>query len=507
VPSRLFLNDGNGAYEEFNPSGFQLSSSTIASGNPGLWCEGIHVQDTFDTTGAQCDIADTPLGAEIGDIDGDFDIDIVQGARNEIPRVYQSRLEENGGTLGYRDVTHTALAQTATGGGNYEQELGDLDGDGDLDLYVLNWSGFDDTIQRNDGTGTFGTFTILPGSGADDNEGEWFDYDNDGDLDLFVANFSGQDKLYRNSGAPNHDLADVTNSQLPSYFLIGLQVDTCDVDLDGDYDVLVANDAGQPNTFLKNLTQTPDTHAPYVPHIEQAPDRAPSSTPTAIRAHVYDNAAWNVTQFNEARIEYRVNGGAPQLAPMVYAGGNLFRGEIPGNLTGLVSYRVQSSDLYGNLGVSAVRSYVSDGGGVSTFCVSKPSSIAGCVPSLYGPGTSLSKSGGSGSYDVVAAPVPGGGNPGILIFTVKGLLGSPANTPFGQLCLSQFLRASAFPAVPGGTSGSCSGVYKWNFGGAVAASPAVTAGSTLHAQGWYRDPANSGGANFTEAIGAITVTP
>ena len=82
VPTRIFLNNGTGGFEEFNPSHFQLSGPTIATGNPGLWCEGNHAQNTLNSTGAQCDIAATPLGVEIGDTDADFDIDIVHGARD-----------------------------------------------------------------------------------------------------------------------------------------------------------------------------------------------------------------------------------------------------------------------------------------------------------------------------------------------------------------------------------------------------------------------------------------
>jgi len=508
VPSRLFLNNGGGQYEEFNPSGVQLSGSTIANGTPGLWCQGVHVQATTNATGAECDIADTPLGAEIGDMDKDFDIDILHGARNEIPRVFQGRLQENGGTLGFRDVTWTALTNKATGGGNYEQELGDFDNDGDLDIYGLNWSGFDDIVCTNDGTGKFGPFTVLSGSGSDDNEGEFLDYDNDGDLDIFVANFSGQDRLYRNSGAPAWSFTNVTSSELPPDGSTSLQLDSCDIDNDGDYDVMVANDAGQANVLLKNVSQIADARAPYLPNLEQAPDRTPSAVPTAVRVQVYDNAAWNVTQFNTAWLEYRVNGGAVQTVPMVYAGGNLFRGEIPGNLNGLISYQAKSGDRYGNVGASVVRSYNSGAGGLGTFCTSKPSSIPGCVPTLTGPSALVSKSAGAGSYNIGAAPVPGGGGlPGILIYTKNGLLASPANTPFGSLCLNSFLRLGNFPAVPGGNAGVCNGAYNWDFGNIAAVTGQIAIGDTLHIQAWYRDPTNPGTANFTQGIGPIFVQP
>ena len=42
---------------------------------------------------------------------------------------------------------------------------------------------------------------------------------------------------------------------------------------------------------------------------------------------------------------------------MVTAGGQIFRGELPGNLLGSVSYGVRSEDEYGNSGSSATSSY------------------------------------------------------------------------------------------------------------------------------------------------------
>jgi FG-GAP-like repeat len=508
VPTRLFLNNGSGGYEEFNPSHVQLAGPTIAGGTPGLWCEGVHTSNTLNSTGAQCDIAATPLGVEIGDTDADFDIDIVHGARDEVPRVFQGRLQENGGTLGYRDITGNALTTKPGGTGHYEQEIGDFDNDGDLDLYGLNWgAGFADIVSFNNGGGMFGAAITLSGSSSDDNEGEFVDYDNDGDLDLMIANFSGQDRLYRNDGAPNWTFTNVTSTQMPFDNQTGLQVDTVDIDNDGDYDALVGNDGGQPNWLLKNVSQIADTRAPFLPHIEQAPNRSPSATPTAIRVQVHDNAAWNVTQFNTTTLEYRVNGGPVQTAPMRYAGGNLFRGIIPGNLTGLITYQAKSKDRSNNTGASQVLGYQSGTTPPSVFCTSKPSSIAGCVPTLTGPDTSVSKGAGAGSYTLAAFPVPGGaGKPGILIYTRLGQ-SAPVNTAFGFLCLNSFARLGAFPAAPGGTTGVCDGVYFWDFGNIVNVTPEILVSDTLHTQAWYRDPPNPGTANFTQGVGGLTVLP
>jgi hypothetical protein len=146
--------------------------------------------------------------------------------------------------------------------------------------------------------------------------------------------------------------------------------------------------------------------------------------------------------------------------------------------------------------------------GVGQFCTSKPSSLPACVPTLFGTGTSVSKT--SGSYTMMASPVPGGsGKPGILIWTKNGLLGTPLNTSFGFLCLSQFQRAGNFPVSPGGTNGACNGTYNWPFQSIVASTATIFVGDNLHVQGWYRDAGfpPPGNANFTNGVGPIAVTP
>ena len=92
VPTRLFLNNGAGSFQEFNPSGFQLTGQNISNGNPGIWCQGTQLADTTNSTGVNCDIASSALDADLGDIDGDLDLDILHGARQEKPRMFRNLL-------------------------------------------------------------------------------------------------------------------------------------------------------------------------------------------------------------------------------------------------------------------------------------------------------------------------------------------------------------------------------------------------------------------------------
>ena len=144
----------------------------------------------------------------------------------------------------------------------------------------------------------------------------------------------------------------------------------------------------------------------------------------------------------------------------------------------------------------------------ATFCTSKASLLEGCIPTLVGPSPSVSKSGGN--YVCTAGPVPGGpGRAGVLLATTSGVLVTPLNTPYGDLCLNQQALLAAWPSTPGGASGSCSGSYSFDLHAAVAATSAIPVGATLHLQVWYRDQgfAPPGNANYTHGIGPITVYP
>jgi len=397
----------------------------------------------------------------------------------------------------------------ATGNGHYEQEMGDCDNDGDLDIYGLNWQvgGFalNDVTLRNDGDGTYSNLTVVPGSQPDEEEADFLDYDGDGDLDVFVANFSGKDQLYRNdfAGSGNFSFTNVTASQMPTTNKTARDADCCDLDGDGDYDVVAANSSNQSQTLYTNVTQVADAHAPRIVKLEQAPDRPASPVPTVVRVQVYDNAPYYINWYNPTSLEYSVDGGAFSSVAMMSSQGQIFRGEIPGQLVGNIAYRVRSSDRYGNQGLSATKSYnASSGcsGSVSIYCTAKVNSL-GCTPAIGFSGVPSASAGSGftiGATNILAAKF------GLLFYSKTGANNSAFQGGF--LCAKAPLVRT--PVMNSGGSTGCTGSFQMDFNAYIAsgADPALVSGQQFWAQWWYRDPASPSTTGLTDALTA-TICP
>jgi len=182
--------------------------------------------------------SDNSAAAVMADVDGDDELDFVVANRGGVNKVY----------LHHNDV----LTELNVGGEtdvSTSLALGDVDGDGDLDLFVGN-SGLaesDDLSNKlylNDGSGHFSfkqssALVDSPSPDLDDTRALALgDVDGDGDLDLVAANAGQANKLYLNDGDANFAVVGVA---------IGSEIDTStslvllDVDGDADLDLIVGN--------------------------------------------------------------------------------------------------------------------------------------------------------------------------------------------------------------------------------------------------------------------------
>jgi len=497
VPTRMFLNDGAGNYREFNPSCFQLNGTEIHPGDPGLWCQGVHTPATHDTTGAQCDVAMDVIAIEVGDLDNDFDVDLLHGNKFGPPRVFDNRLAA--GQLAFRDVTYAIATQNwAPGPGNYDQELGDMDGDGDLDIYGVNWINLNDAQIFNRGDGTFDPGVFVPDSLPRQIEADLFDAENDGDLDALVISETIEERLYVNAGASGGYTLSLDAAAVPMLQASGQGADACDIDGDGDLDAFVATLSFEPNVLYLNTSQIADTFAPRVARLEQAADRAWGPMPTQVRAQVYDNTPWYRAASGEVELEFMLNGGAASSVPMRWSGGQVFRGEIPGALVGTVDYRVVARDANLNSGASAWLAYQSTPctGVVQTYCTAKVNSV-GCTPTIFSTGTPSA-----------TAPLPFRIKAANVINNKAGALVygfGPAGAPFsgGFLCVqSPVHRVRVANSDGNPPPDDCSGFLSFDFNHYTrqGLDPTVVAGASVHAQYWYRDPASAHGSGLTDAL-------
>jgi hypothetical protein len=132
-------------------------------------------------------------GVASGDYDGDGDVDLYVVRGNFGPNL----LYRNDGGNHFTDVAAAAgvAHATPTGGGYLHSgpAFADMDGDGDLDLFVGGMSGDPCVLYRNNGNGTFEDVTAQSGLGAiqatNTISTSFGDYDLDGRLDMLLAHW------------------------------------------------------------------------------------------------------------------------------------------------------------------------------------------------------------------------------------------------------------------------------------------------------------------------------
>jgi enediyne biosynthesis protein E4 len=126
-------------------------------------------------------------GVALGDVDGDGWADVYFSSLQGSNRLFRNR-----GNWRFEDVTEIARVGLA-GRNSTGAVFADVDGDGDLDLFVTAL-GDPNALLLNDGTGVFTEVTEAAGleSSLGSTTSTLADIDGDGDLDLYVAQYKSR---------------------------------------------------------------------------------------------------------------------------------------------------------------------------------------------------------------------------------------------------------------------------------------------------------------------------
>ncbi|MFH1311846.1 MAG: FG-GAP-like repeat-containing protein [Candidatus Eisenbacteria bacterium] len=176
-------------------------------------------------------------GIALGDVDGDGDLDLVCGNYAQSNTLY---LNEHG-SFAINPVWSSA-SETPTRG----MALGDVDGDGDLDVVFGDWEK-GASLHLNEG-GTFSASPVWESESLHTTSVALGDIDGDGHLDLVCGNDGEKNTLYLNAGAAFSSEPDWSSES----YKFTESVTLGDIDGDGDIDLVCGNFAQSNDLYLNS---------------------------------------------------------------------------------------------------------------------------------------------------------------------------------------------------------------------------------------------------------------
>ncbi|MBT4526772.1 MAG: VCBS repeat-containing protein [Deltaproteobacteria bacterium] len=195
------------------------------------------------------------------DMDDDGDKDLVLGSANPTVFHYENRIQDEKRTLWNRSTNLFNFHKLIVTGERSSLATGDLDGDGDLDLIIgeargnLNY--YENIPENKVPNWVLKSEELIFMTGVQNSSPDLGDIDGDGDLDLIIGGQQGQIAFVENIGTPKSPKWELKEK---TYFQIDVGSNAVpkliDIDFDDDLDMLIGNYAGRVNLFLNKGSKT-----------------------------------------------------------------------------------------------------------------------------------------------------------------------------------------------------------------------------------------------------------
>ncbi|WAS96777.1 FG-GAP-like repeat-containing protein [Nannocystis punicea] len=321
--ARLYRNDGSGNFEE--------------------------VEDALPTQLGGEDVDDFDLL----DVDRDFDLDLLVNPHSG-----------GGGNLWINDgagqFTAADFPPNANSGFHYNPGVCDVDGDGDLDVWIDNIGGnYLEQLLINDGAGGFTDETVARVSGnnagSDDNGVICADIDDDGDFDAVIVALSSAERYLVNDGTGNFSLMP---GVFPGPTDCSLWAEFGDLDDDGRLDLVTGQGecSSSDEVYLAGDADPVDSQPPKLIAVEEVAGPVDVDAAPVVRFAVSDRTVTDEgPRLARAYAVIDPEGEATTI-DATFMGGDLFRVVLP-PASGAVVFRVCAEDDNGNTACAADQSY------------------------------------------------------------------------------------------------------------------------------------------------------